>query len=116
MNSNDLDNYLGEFATTATEDQREKMLEISDIADTVFPHADQRDDRMEMFSTAVQVILGDTSTEDVVSDWKAAVAAMLTATARMRGAIALEVSTSNESQVAERFALNRGTVRKAVGK
>lgn len=116
MNTTDLDHFLGEFAATVTEDQREKMLEISDIADTVFPHEDQRDDRMEMFSTAVQVILGDTSTEDVVSEWKAAMATLATATARMRGAIALEVSTSNESQVADRYGMNRGTVRKAVGK
>lgn len=116
MNHADLDQYLGEFAATVTDEQRVKMLEISDIADIVFPHDDQQDDRAEMLSTAVQVILGDTSTEDVVSDWKSAVSAMLTATARMRGAVAVEVSTSNESQVAEKYGLNRGTVRKAVGK
>lgn len=116
MDSNDLDNYLDEFASGVTEEQREKILGISGIVDAVFSGEDHQDERMEMFSTAVQVILGDESVSGVIGEWKKSVQAMQVATARMRGAVAVAVGESNESAVSEKYNLNRGTIRKAVGK
>ena len=115
MDINDLNNYLGHAASEATEDQKEEMLAAAEVIDRVYPDRDG-DDNADAFSAAVQVILGDSTTETLVDEWKTAMANVATANTLMRGALAVEVSRASELAVAEKFGLNRGTVRKAVGK
>ena len=116
MDINDLNNYLGAFASEATDGQREAIMDVSDIVDRVFPGEDQRDDNQEMLAAAVQAILGDEEPAKVVDEWKAATKAVWAATVRMRGAIAVEVARSNELAVSEKYGVSRPTVRKAMGK
>lgn len=116
MDDNALDDDLGHAAAEVTPEQREKMLEISDIAERIFPGSDQMDDREQMLSAAVECILGDSDPAQIVDEWKAATKAVWAATVRMRGAVAVEVSRSNELAVSEKFGIGRPTVRKAVGK
>ena len=67
--------------------------------------------------SAAQVILGEDTAESVAAEWRTARRAERDAMARLTGALIAEVGNgAREATLAAALDLNRGTVRKALGK
>lgn len=114
-----LRNWLGDV--DATDEQEDAMLRLQrdineQLSDDREIRYDQQDEFMEAFVAGVQVILGDTTTAEVVDEWQDLRVDLEHATNKMRGALLVELQISSEREVAAKYKINRKTVRKAQGK
>lgn len=103
--------YLGDVE--ATDEQIEALERLGRDLDGIY---EDTIDRMEAFNAGAAVILGDATTQETVDKWKAAHAHLAQMTIQLRGALAVDLQSTPESVVAEKYGIARGTVRKAAGK
>lgn len=112
--------WLGDIE--ATEDQREQIARAALMVETRYPvpadgtAADVAMDRGQALSGAVQVILGDSTPDELVGEWAAAMGRADVAHAEMTGAIIAASATTSERALADRLGIARDTIRKALGK
>lgn len=112
MQDYELTAWLGDVEVTS--EQREDLLAASEKVGARYPGEDDGQERLEAFNTAAQIILGDTTLEEQITGWRAARAVERAAMAALTGA--LLITDQPENQISTRYSLNRGTVRKALGK
>lgn len=107
----DIETWLGD--TEVTEAQMTALTRLSDDLEGRYEEAI---DTEAAFTAGAMVILGDSTTSDLVDEWKALQSQLAEATIRMRGALLVELQSTSELEVSKTYGLNRGTVRKAAGK
>ena len=123
----ELTQWLG--GTEPTDEQREQIERAVAMIETRYPvpaevadalrgylFADVMADREQALSGAVQVILGDSTPDELAEAWLAAVRTAAEAHAEMTGAIIAASATTSERALADRLGVARDTVRKALGK
>jgi hypothetical protein len=109
-----LHGYLGDAYAETTPEQRDRIIRAAEAIEQRWPDPDLEDTRREALATAVAVVLGDDTLEQVADAWHAARAAEQDARARLTGA--LLASDGPEVTLARRAQTTRMTVRKALGK
>ena len=115
MQSHELDAWLG--PVELTDDQRDAFEQMVEAIAERYPDADLSDSRTEAMSGALMVLTGDGTLESLAGAWVRARASERVAMGRLTGAIiATAHAGASEVQIAQRATLNRGTVRKALGK
>lgn len=119
-NSNpELSAWLGD--TETTDEQRDRIERAAQAIDARYPIPvdgelqDVAQEREAALSAAVQVILGDTTLEDVAAAYLAAKAREVDAHAAQTGAIIAEARTQRKVDLARRTGLSRPTIDKALG-
>lgn len=106
-----LTGWLGD--TDVTDEQRAALLAAAARIEARWPDPDAEDARRDALNGAAQVILGDTSLEDVARAWQRARRAERDAMAVLTGALIADDAI--EADVVRRTGLARMTVRKARG-
>ena len=120
MQAYELTKWLGD--SEPTDGQREQIARAAAMIETRYPApadgetADVMADREQALSGAVQVILGDSTPDELAETWLAAVQAAAEAHAEMTGAIIAASATASERALADRLGVARDTIRKALGK
>lgn len=116
MSTLDLDAFLGAYADTLTDQQRDEITSAAEHIEKAYPKDDFNDEREAMLTGIMQATLGDSDLAAAVREWHMANQAQARALARMRGAITVEVARTSELAVANTYGIARPTVRKALGK
>lgn len=112
MQPHELDAYLD--GTDITDDQRDQLLEAADTIEARYPAVDIEDSRRAAFAAAVQVVLGDDTTDSLAAKWFLACNAERQAMAALTGA--LIVDERSDLALTTELGIARNTVRKARGK
>lgn len=110
MQDYELDAYLGD--TDVTDEQRDRIRDAADTIAARYPDDDQA--TQEAFAAAVQVILGDDTTDAFAERWVAARGAERRAMEALAGALIAD--ERGDATITRELGLNRMTVRKARGK
>lgn len=110
----DVDAWLGEFADTTTDIQKDQLRALNEALHALY---EEPFDAHEAFAEGSLYILDGQDAGEIVEQWKGAHALVEALNVRMRGALAAELlAGASETSLAEKYAINRGTVRKALGK
>jgi len=116
----DITAYLGEYADQLVGRDRADLEAAFETITTRYPIGPDGDDwptdRTEALSAAAQLAYGDSTLTEFATAWTRARATERAAMAALTGAIAYAAQTTTETDIAEATGLNRGTVRKALGK
>lgn len=113
----DVDAWLGPFADQTSEEHKEEIAAAARRIDERWPQHDLADNREAALNAAAQIILGDSTLEEIGGDWARKRAAEREAHAAMTGAIiATAGAGESEASIARRSGMTRVSVRKAVGK
>ena len=107
--------WLGPVAAEATADQIEAIVAASTLIDERWPAPDLGDDRESALSAAVQVIVGDSTLEEIGATWRSARAAEAATRAALTGAIIASRGLA-ETEIERRSGMSRISVRRALGK
>lgn len=111
MQDHELDAWLGD--TEVTDEQRAQLHAIADTIDREVAE----DDRETAFTAAAEVILGDTTIEQLGQARTAARAAAAVAQTRLYAGIRVALAAGeSENGIAARAGVDRMTVRKIAGK
>lgn len=116
----DLTAWLGDAATDLTPDQYERLTDANRIIEARYPiptdgeYADVAEDRDTALVAAMQVILGETSVEQLAEDYATAQRRALVAHAAQTGGIIAAVQTLPKVEVARLTGLSRPTIDKAL--
>lgn len=119
MQDHEMRGLLGPAYDDTTEEQRAAIEQASEMVARRWSDQDDDDTRIDALSAAMEIILGDATDVEIAARWHRAVAAELTARARLTGAIiAGRVLDPTLSEVAQeaRLQVSRPSIRKALGK
>lgn len=114
----DLVAYLGDSYDETTPAQREAIEAAAEAVERRYPEPDLADSREAALTGAVQVILGDTTLEELAEQWHQVVAAERAAMEALTGAFIASHTPGGRDQasLARRANVAVGTVRAALGK
>lgn len=115
MDDNALRALLGDIYDETTDAQRQAITEAADRIDARWPDPDLDPQRTDAMATALAVILGDDTLEEVGARHAAALAAYQDAQVALTGAL-IASAGEPETTLADRAGTTRPTVRKALGK
>ena len=122
MQRYELEAWLGPALDDMTAEQVDAFAAMVDRIETRYPgrdHGQHPDEEaaVEAMSGALMVLLGDDALAGLAGEWSRVKRAEREAMARLTGAI-IAASTAGrmETEIAAETGLNRGTVRKALGK
>lgn len=114
MQDYELDAYLGEF--DATPEQRAQLTAISDLTEARYADEDDKAAELAAFAAATEIILGDNTLKEIADEWLRARQTEREMMTRLTGAIIAAHHTGlSQLQIADKTAINRRTVRKALG-
>ncbi|GGA62626.1 hypothetical protein GCM10011490_11310 [Pseudoclavibacter endophyticus] len=114
MTTRDLISWLGH--AQPNDEQLDAINAAADAAERIYP-LEQAGEREDVLSGATQVILGDTTLDQLAAKLGTARRAKAQAMDRLRGAIIAAAHAGvSESEIARRAGVNRMTVRAALGK
>lgn len=121
MRRDELDAWLGDFADTLSDAQKDDLLAVYATLEERYP--DEDDERRTAGLTAAsQVAFGDTTLREVADAWRAARLAEREAMAALTGAVLMaewsapEYGRVTEATIVSATGVNRQTVRKMLGK
>ena len=116
MQRHELDAWLGDFADTLTDDQKDALAGAADGIEERYPDEDD-DRRQAAMIAASQVAFGDTTLTEAADAWRAAKQAERAAMAALTGAVLMaDRSGETEAAIVKATGINRMTIRKALGK
>lgn len=118
MISSDLAAWLGPVADDATPDQLEEIAAAAALIRDRYPHPDLADDREAALTGATQVVIGDSTLEDLAAVWSRCRQAEMAAHATLTGAIIASrtLPETGPGSLCARTGMARQSVRKALGK
>ena len=116
MQDHELRGLLGPAYDATTEEQRGQVSRVCETLDRRWPLPDFTDEHTDALTAALEVILGDSTPEGIVAEWRAARAAEQVAHRRLSGAVMVAALTVPETTLVERLGVSRPTIRKALGK
>ena len=116
MQDHELRGLLGPAYDETTDEQRAQVSRVCETLDRRWPLPDFTDEHTDALNAALEVILGDSTPEGIVSEWRAARAAEQVAHRRLSGAVMVAALTVPETTLVERLGVSRPTIRKALGK
>lgn len=118
MQDHEMRGLLGPAYDDTSEEQRKVINQACDRIAARWPDKpDWREEHTDAVNGALEVVLGDSTVEDLAGAWRAARDAEQGAHRRLTGGIIAEaLAGATETALAERLHLTRMTVRKALGK
>ena len=120
MQDHEMRGLLGPAYDDTTEEQRDLIgRALAMVAQRWPDQADSREENTDAANAVLEVVLGDSTVEEIAAEFRRARAAADAAQRRMTGAIiaaTLADPQVSEAALATRLGITRTTVRKALGK